>query len=151
DIKDKDGNPTTLIGIIDRGNNNGFLLNSNTANRLGLTAGAADTANTLGGEVPVMTTSIPESNAGTIRNAEQSGTFNVPVQGEGRIIAEIPDDQINLGSDFLNPDPAGKGAHLFNEARETGTGTVWNHEQALRLSSLPVSTPMVLVAVGTIN
>jgi len=149
-FKDKDGKPITLVGKIDNGNNDNVGLTSDAASKLGLATGDDKAAGAVGGNTTVKPTTIPASNAGTI-SGSTVGTFNVSAQGGGFVASRFadPNVQVLLGHDFLNPDPAGKGAYQVNEAK--GTMTVYNHEQALKLAALNFVTLSVAVAQGTFN
>lgn len=152
-IKDKNGNPITVEGLVDTGSTGNFTMNANTAATLGLTAGATKPASGTGGSTTSSATSIPAGNAGTVKGATQSGAFGVSMQGTGDIVPAAPgglaDNGVLLGSKFLNPDPAGRGATLINWAKKKIT--VYNKAQADKLASLSFDTSMTVVADGTFN
>ena len=100
-IKDKNGAPTTVNGIVDTGNGDGFVVSPATAANLGLPVGPATTLVGVGGTTTVNSTSIPPSNAGTTAGSQPADTtVSSNVQGGGTIAPGVPDNTLLLGNDY---------------------------------------------------
>src|SRR5215471_1225751 len=149
-INDKNGKQITLRGLLDRGNGGTSSMNSTLAAQLGLNpTGNGTTQGVAGGSTADPTATLPATQTGTpvggtgAYNATLHGTVDVPAN------SNLENDEVLLGADFYNQDPAGKGAHKINEA--TNTVTIWDHAQAAGHASLsPFQDPLIATSFGTV-
>ena len=146
-IKNAGGTVITVSALVDPGDNDRLSFSAADATAIGLTAGNTGNVEGAGGTATEQTTNVPASRGGTFAGeTDSNASFTASVAGAAFIGTGT---NTTVGTQYFNTDPAGRGAITINYAK--GTATIYDHAQALTHASLNFSTPIVVVADGSID
>ena len=102
-IKDKDGKAVELVGELDTGNEDGFIINQKTADKLGLKPEGKHPTQGIGQatpqEAPVV--DFKGDQAPTIDVKQDGVDKTLPLTGKGTIAEGVEDDHIVFGQSFF--------------------------------------------------